>query len=175
MTEILRTHADVLAQYHPHFPLHPGRRIPGYQRRPVSLAAPARPDPPQHLLRRRRRPVDLFLARRRGRKHPALRARFPRRQDRPPGAQLPLHRAHSRRRLRADRPQRRPPRQNPPLRPHHDADGEQVTVLGLWDSDEEARAVGDRIESLKRSGNPLSPKWPSWSAPASRPAPSRNA
>jgi DNA helicase-2/ATP-dependent DNA helicase PcrA len=36
------------------------------------------------------------------------------------------------------------------------ADGEQVTVLGLWDSDEEARAVADRIESLKRSGNPLS-------------------
>jgi DNA helicase-2/ATP-dependent DNA helicase PcrA len=28
---------------------------------------------PQHLLRRRRRPVDLWLARRRGRQHPALR------------------------------------------------------------------------------------------------------
>ena len=33
----------------------------------------------QHLLRRRRRPVDLFLARRRGGKHPALRKGFSRR------------------------------------------------------------------------------------------------
>ena len=44
----------------------------------------------EHLLRRRRRPVDLRLARRRGRQHPALRARLPRRQGDPAGAQLPL-------------------------------------------------------------------------------------
>ena len=36
-----------------------------------------------------------------------------------------------------------------------DADGEQVSVVSLWDSDEEARMVGDRIESLRRSGEPL--------------------
>ena len=41
--------------------------------RPVSLAPPARPGAQEHLLRRRRRPVDLFLARRRGRQHPAVR------------------------------------------------------------------------------------------------------
>jgi DNA helicase-2/ATP-dependent DNA helicase PcrA len=36
-----------------------------------------------------------------------------------------------------------------------DADGEQVSVVSLWDSDEEARMVGDRIESLRRSGESL--------------------
>ncbi len=59
----------------------------------------------QHLLRRRRRPVDLWLARRRGRQHPALRQGFSRRHRHPAGAQLPLHRPHSRRRLASHRPQ----------------------------------------------------------------------
>ena len=66
--------------------------------RPPALLAPK-----EHLLRRRRRPVDLWLARRRGRQHPALRARFSRRQGDPAGAQLPLHRPHPRRRLASDR------------------------------------------------------------------------
>ncbi|MFO1028315.1 MAG: UvrD-helicase domain-containing protein [Acetobacteraceae bacterium] len=34
--------------------------------------------------------------------------------------------------------------------------GEKVTVVGLWDSDEEARMVGDRIEQYRRDGHPLS-------------------
>ena len=59
--------------------------------------------PQKYLLRRRRRPVDLWLARRRGRQHPALRARLSRRQGDPPRAQLPLHRPHPRRRLASDR------------------------------------------------------------------------
>ncbi len=33
--------------------------------------------------------------------------------------------------------------------------GENVTVLSLWDSEEEARAVGERIEALQRSGESL--------------------
>ncbi len=42
------------------------------------------------------------------------------------------------------------------LRPgRRDAAGERVTVVGLWDSDEEARMVGDRIEALRREGEPL--------------------
>ncbi len=42
------------------------------------------------------------------------------------------------------------------LRPgRKDATGEKVSVLGLWDSDEEARMVGDRIEALRRDGHPL--------------------
>ena len=78
MTELLRDQPDVLAQYHRHVPLHPGGRIPGHQPGAVSLAAPARAGAPEHLLRRRRRSVDLFVARRRGGEHPALRARLSR-------------------------------------------------------------------------------------------------
>ncbi len=37
-----------------------------------------------------------------------------------------------------------------------DADGEKVRVVSLWDSEEEARMVGERIESLRRSGHSLS-------------------
>jgi DNA helicase-2/ATP-dependent DNA helicase PcrA len=37
----------------------------------------------------------------------------------------------------------------------NDADGEPVAVIGLWDSDEEARMVGERIESARRDGQPL--------------------
>ena len=59
----------------------------------------------QHLLRRRRRPVDLWLARRRGRQHPALREGLSRRHRDPAGAQLSLDRAHPGRRLAPDRPQ----------------------------------------------------------------------
>ncbi len=36
-----------------------------------------------------------------------------------------------------------------------DADGDKVEVVSLWDSEEEARMVGDRIESLRRSGELL--------------------
>src|SRR5579871_6110107 len=42
------------------------------------------------------------------------------------------------------------------LRPgRQDANGERVTVVALWDSDEEARMVGNRIETLRRDGEPL--------------------
>ena len=37
----------------------------------------------------------------------------------------------------------------------NDASGEQVSVISLWDSDEEARMVGDRIEALRRDGHAL--------------------
>ncbi len=42
------------------------------------------------------------------------------------------------------------------LRPgRRDAAGEKVSVVSLWDSDEEARMVGDRIEALRRDGESL--------------------
>ncbi len=42
------------------------------------------------------------------------------------------------------------------LRPgREDAAGEKVSVIGVWDSDEEARVVGDRIEQLRRGGAKL--------------------
>jgi DNA helicase-2/ATP-dependent DNA helicase PcrA len=38
----------------------------------------------------------------------------------------------------------------------NDAQGERVSVVSLWDSDEEARMVGDRTDSLRRQGERLS-------------------
>jgi DNA helicase-2/ATP-dependent DNA helicase PcrA len=36
-----------------------------------------------------------------------------------------------------------------------DVDGEKVTVTGAWDSEEEARAIGEEIEQLQRAGHKL--------------------
>jgi DNA helicase-2/ATP-dependent DNA helicase PcrA len=36
-----------------------------------------------------------------------------------------------------------------------DVDGEKVTVTGAWDSEEEARSIGEEIEELQRSGHVL--------------------
>ena len=36
-----------------------------------------------------------------------------------------------------------------------DVDGEKVTVTGAWDSEEEARAIGEEIEELQRKGDKL--------------------
>ncbi|MFY9955518.1 ATP-dependent helicase [Bradyrhizobium sp.] len=36
-----------------------------------------------------------------------------------------------------------------------DVDGEKVTVTGAWDSEEEARGIGEEIEELQRAGNNL--------------------
>ena len=58
-------------------PLHARRRISGHQHGPISVAEAAGAGPQQYLLRRRRQPVDLRLARRRCRQHPALREGFP--------------------------------------------------------------------------------------------------
>ena len=42
------------------------------------------------------------------------------------------------------------------LRPgRNDADGEPIAVVSLWDSDEEARMVGDRIEGFRRDRHKL--------------------
>jgi DNA helicase-2/ATP-dependent DNA helicase PcrA len=38
---------------------------------------------------------------------------------------------------------------------YDDAPGEPVSVVSLWDSDEEARMVGERVEALRREGHKL--------------------
>ena len=63
------------------------------------------------------------------------------------GAQLPLHRPHPRRRLGAHR-QERGAASARPFRTE-DVPGERVTVSGAWDSEEEARQLGEAIESLQ--------------------------
>ncbi len=90
----------------PPLPPHPGRRISGHQRGAISVAQAAGPGHRGRLLRRRRRPVDLRLARRGGRQHPALREGFSGRHHRPTRAQLPFDAAHPGRRLAPDLPQR---------------------------------------------------------------------
>ena len=89
-------------------PLHAGGRISGHQCGAVSVAEAAGQPERQCLRGGRRRPVDLWLARRGGGKHPALRARFSRRQGHPAGAQLPLHARDPGRGLRPDRRQQGP-------------------------------------------------------------------
>ena len=87
-------------------PARPHRRVPGHERRAVRAGATACRPAPQHLRRRRPRPVDLLLALRRPAQHPQLRARLPGRPRRLPGAELPLDAEHPR--LRALRDQRQP-------------------------------------------------------------------
>ena len=64
-------------------PLYLGRRVPGYERCPVSLATPSRSGQRQSLLRRRRRSVDLRLARGGRGQHPAIRERLSRSESHP--------------------------------------------------------------------------------------------
>ncbi len=152
---IFREHPDVLADYHKRFRY---MLVDEYQDTNVAqylwlrLLAQGQA---QHLLRRRRRPVDLRLARRRGRQHPALREGFSRRQGHPPGAQLPLDRRTSSAPPRTSSPTTRAgsARRCSPTRT--DPDAPQVSVASSWDSEEEARAVGEEIEQLQRKGHKL--------------------
>ena len=120
----------MLEKYQQRFLYHAGRRVPGLQRRAISVAAPARPGQRQYLLRRRRRSVDLWLARRGGGQHSPVRDRLPRRQDHQARAQLPLDRPHPRRGLRPDRAQQGTARQNAPHRRRTRRTGRGRRLLG---------------------------------------------
>ena len=152
---IFREHADVLAQYQNRFRYmlvdeYQDTNVAQYLWLRLLAQGEARPQP---LLRRRRRPVDLRLARRRGRQHPALRARFPRREGDPARAQLPLDRPYPRRRRASDRAKQEPPRQDAV---HRGRAGRQGRRRGRVGSEEEARSIGDEIETLQRDGHALS-------------------
>ena len=67
---------DVLAKYQETLALPPRRRVPGHQSRAIPVGQGACGPPPQPVRRRRRRPVDLFVAWRRPAQHPRLRARL---------------------------------------------------------------------------------------------------
>ncbi len=159
---------------------------PASRRKPMRAQCQPQPPGEKHLLRRRRRPVDLRLARRGGRQHPALRARFSRREDHPPGAQLSQHRAHPRRRLASHRSQRGPARQDAAHRGRAGREGAGHLVLGLGGRGARDRR-GDRAASArqlqrrlrpgesKRPARTRSTRSPSWCAPRSRCASSRTA
>ena len=72
------------------FPARARGRVPGHQPRAVPLAPAARRGASQPLRRRRRRPVDLPLPRRRHPQHPRLRGPLPRRERDQARAELPL-------------------------------------------------------------------------------------
>ena len=95
---------------------------------------------PQHLRGRRRRPVDLRLARREHPQHPGLRARFPRRHHHPPGAELPLD----------ARPFSKPPAPWSPTTPSASAKGCGPTPAQA----KRSRSTKRRIPKTKPCGSP---------------------
>ena len=88
------------------------RRVPGYERDPVPLAQADRGARRRAVRRRRRRSVDLPLARRARRESAALPAGLSGHADRAARAELPLDREHSERGQRRDREQLRAARQD---------------------------------------------------------------
>jgi len=54
-------------------------------------------------------------------------------------------------------------------------DGDKLSVTSVWDSEEEARQLGEEIEGYQREGRMPSTTWRSWCAPRPRCAPSKTA
>ena len=150
MLVIFRTHADVLERYRTRFKYLLVDEYQDTNAGPVRMAEAARRAAPQPVLRRRRRPVDLLLARGRGRQHPALRARLSGRGGDPARAELPLDPPHPRRRLGLIA--NNSGRLGKTLWTEVDT-GEKVKVVGVWDGPEEARRVGEEAEQHQRRGS----------------------
>ena len=85
--------------------LPPRRRVPGHEPRPIPVGEGPGGEARQPRGRRRRRPVDLLVARRRPAQHPRFRAGLARGGRRQARAQLPLDPAHPRRGPRGRQPQ----------------------------------------------------------------------
>ena len=88
--------------------LPPRRRVPGHEPRAIPVGQGARGQAPQPVRGRRRRPVDLLVARRGPAQHPRLRARLAGHRGRQARAELPLDPADPRRRPRRRVAQHRP-------------------------------------------------------------------
>ena len=125
--------------------LPPRRRVPGHEPAAIPVGPGARREAPQPGGRRRRRPVDLRVARRRHPEHPRLRARLARRDRRQARAELPLDPADPRRRPRGrvaqhradgqealDRERRRPP----------------IQRFEAYNEEEEAEWIARQVEGL---------------------------
>ncbi len=111
-------------------PLSPGRRVPGYERRPIFVAAALGAAAAQPVRRRRRRSVDLQLAGCGNRQHPALRKGFSGGGNHPARAELPFDAAHPWCGERHDRPQSRPARQAPMDRCRRRRQGRGPGIVG---------------------------------------------
>ncbi len=115
--ELVETSERVRAVLLRQVPVRPRRRIPGHEPAAVPADPAARRAPSQPVRRRRSRPVDLPVARRRPAQHSRLRARLPRRARRPPRTELPVDAGHPRRRLGRDQSQPESQGQAPVDRP----------------------------------------------------------
>ena len=111
--ELWRDNAELLAALPASLLAPAGRRVPGHERNPVRLAAAAGRQDRHSLRRRRRRPVDLPLARRAGRAHPPLPEGLSRHDGRQARAELPLDRDHPEGRQCRHREQQLAARQEP--------------------------------------------------------------
>ena len=170
---LLTQQPDLLAALPAAVPRDPGRRVPGHQRRPVSLAAAARP------AGTRTSPASATTTSRSTAGAGAEVGNILRFEQDFPGAQvIRLERnyrstghilgaasgviAHNRAR-------------HGKTLWTEDEQGEQVRVAGLWDDQEEARFVADEVEAWQRAGRQARASRRCWCGPASRPAPSRSA
>ena len=148
---------DVLARYQEPVALPPRRRVPGHEPAAVPVGQGPGRRAPQPLRRRRRRPVDLLLARRRHPQHPRLRARLPERHRRQARAELPLHAAD---------PGRGPRRRQPNNASRKDkklwtenAGGRPIQRFEAYNEEEEAEWIARQIEEVT-GGRELGPDPP---------------
>ena len=105
--EVLERFPEALRALAEGVPVRAGRRVPGHEPRAVPAAPAARRQAPEPDGRRRPRPVDLRIPRRRHPQHPRVRARLPRDPRDPARAELPLDQHDPQRRERRDREQPR--------------------------------------------------------------------
>ena len=124
--------------------LHVGR-VPGHEPAAVPVGQGPCRRPPQPVRRRRRRPVDLLLARRGHPQHPGLRARLPGRGGRQARAELPLHPADPRRRPRRRHPQLLAQGQEALDRQRR---GSKIQRFEAYNEEEEAEWIARQIEEL---------------------------
>ena len=143
---LLREHPDVLGALPEALPLHPGRRVSGHQRRPVPLAAPARAE---------RAGTSAASATTTSR---SMAGAAPRSTTSCASSTT----SPARRSSGSSATTARPATSSPPPPAliannqgrlgktlcTEDEPGEKVTVTGAWDSEEEARRIGEEIEAL---------------------------
>ena len=135
--------------------LPPRRRIPGHEPRAIPVGPGAGRPPPQPVRGRRRRPVDLLVARRGPAQHPRLRARLAGHRGRQARAELPLDPADPRRRPRGRLAQHRAQGQEAVDRQRRRRSG--------------SSASRPTTRRRRRSGSPARSR--AWSAAAGAPSP----
>ena len=128
--------------------LPPRRRVPGHEPAAVPVDPGARRAATATWRRRRRRPVDLLVARRGHPQHPRLRARLSRRHGRQARAELPLHPAHPRRRPRGRLEQHARARTRSSGR--RTSGGRPIQRFEAYNEEEEAEWIARQIEGADR-------------------------